>query len=157
MAAVFLICGKICSGRSTLAQKLAKESSAVILSCDEIMTLFPQPEGDEAYAAVSAKVKAYLLQKAAEIVSSGTNVILDWGFWQKAERAKTAAYFARKAIPTAWHYLDIGQAQWQERIARRNAVPGPSDYYVGEGLLQKCVRLFEAPDAEEARTWHIVR
>ena len=98
-----------------------------------------------------------LLQKAAEIVSSGTNVILDWGFWQKAERAKTAAYFARKAIPTAWHYLDIGQAQWQERIARRNAVPGPSDYYVDEGLLQKCVRLFEAPDAEEARTWHIVR
>ena len=154
MASVHLICGKICVGKSTFAHALANEKSAVILSCDEIMTLFPQPEGDEAYAAVSAKVKAYLLQKAAEIVSSGTNVILDW---QKAERAKTAAYFARKAIPTAWHYLDIGQAQWQERIARRNAVPGPSDYYVDEGLLQKCVRLFEAPDAEEARTWHIVR
>ena len=157
MAAVHLICGKICVGKSTFAHALANEKSAVILSCDEIMTLFPQPEGDEAYAVVSMKVKAYLLQKAAEIVGSGTDVILDWGFWQKAERAETDAYFARKSIPATWYYLDIGQAQWQERIAGRNAAPGPADYYVDEGLLQKCVRLFEAPDAEEARAWHIVR
>jgi len=157
MAAVHLICGKICAGKSTFARALANEKSAVILSCDEIMTLFPEPAGDEAYAAVSAKVKAYLLQKTAEIVGSGTDVILDWGFWQKAERAETAAYFAQKAIPTAWYYLDIDQVQWQERIARRNAAPGPADYYVDEGLLQKCVRRFEAPDAEETRTWRIVR
>ena len=157
MAEIHLCCGKICAGKSWLARQIRQEYNGVILSCDEIMTLFPQPEGDEAYAAVSAKVKAYLLQKAAEIVGSGTDVILDWGFWQKAERAETDAYFARKSIPATWYYLDIGQAQWQERIAGRNAAPGPADYYVDEGLLQKCVRLFEAPDAEEARAWHIVR
>ena len=44
MAAVHLICGKICVGKSTFAHTLANEKSAVILSCDEIMTLFPQPE-----------------------------------------------------------------------------------------------------------------
>ena len=65
MAAVHLICGKICAGKSTFARTLAREKNAVILSCDEIMTLFPQPEGDEAYADVSAKVKAFLLRKAA--------------------------------------------------------------------------------------------
>ena len=81
MAAVYLICGKICSGKSTLAKSLAREKSAVILSCDEIMTLFPQPDGDEAYAAVSEKVKSLLLRKAADIIACGANVILDWGFW----------------------------------------------------------------------------
>ena len=37
MANVFLICGKICSGKSTYAKKLAKTHNAVILSVDEIM------------------------------------------------------------------------------------------------------------------------
>ena len=156
MAAVFLICGKICSGKSTLAQKLAKESSAVILSCDEIMTLFPQPEGDEAYAAVSEKVKACLLNKAAQIASCGANVILDWGFWRRKERAEISAFFAENQIPFTWYYLDIPDSAWRENIARRNARPGPSDYFVDEGLLQKCIRRFETPGEEETRGWRIV-
>ena len=157
MAAVHLICGKICAGKSTFARTLAREKNAVILSCDEIMTLFPQPEGDEAYADVSAKVKMFLLRKAAEIVGTGTDVILDWGFWQKADRTETGMYFADQVISFEWYYLDISDARWRENIARRNAAPGPSDYFADEGLLQKCVRRFEAPDAEEARDWHIIR
>ncbi len=157
MPAVHLICGKICSGKSTFARSLAKEKNAVILSCDEVMTLFPQPEGDEAYAAVSDRVKAFLLQKAVEILGCGTNVILDWGFWQKADRAETNAFFARLGIPAEWYYLDADEKQWRERIARRNAAPGASDYYVDEGLLQKCLRRFETPDAEEVRGWHVIQ
>lgn len=157
MAAVSLICGKICSGKSTFAQRLAREKNAVILSCDEIMTLFPQPEGDEAYAAVSGKVKSCLLNKAAQIASCGANVILDWGFWHREERAATAVFFTGKGIPFIWYYLDVSDARWRENIARRNAYPGPSDYYVDEGLLKKCVRRFEAPDAEEKRDWIIIR
>ena len=153
MADVSLICGKICCGKSTFARKLAREKNAVILSCDEIMTLFPEPEGDEAYAAVYQKVKNCLLNKAAEIAACGTNVILDWGFWQKADRQENADFFARLGIPVQWYYLEVPEAEWRQRIARRNAVPGPSDYYVDEGLLQKCIRLFETPDAEEMRDW----
>ena len=156
MAEISLICGKICCGKSTFARKLANEKNAVILSCDEIMTLFPEPEGDEAYAAVYRKVYACLLKKAAEITACGANVILDWGFWPKAERQETAAFFARQGIPAQWYFLDVPETEWRERIARRNATPGASDYFVDEGLRQKCLRLFEAPDAEETRDWIIV-
>ncbi|MBR5109801.1 MAG: ATP-binding protein [Clostridia bacterium] len=155
MAAVHLICGKICCGKSTFARKLAREKNAVILSCDEIMTLFPQPEGDEAYAAVSQKVKACLMNKAAEIAACGANVILDWGFWLKAERQETAAFFSHLGIFAQWYYLDIPEDVWRQRIARRNAAPGASDYYVDGGLLQKCVRRFEAPDEDETENWII--
>ena len=133
MAAVFLICGKICSGKSTFAQKLAKENSAVILSCDEIMTLFPQPEGDEAYAAVSEKVKACLLNKAAQIASCGANVILDWGFWHRKERAEISAFFAEKQIPFTWYYLDIPV---------KNGCLGDFGAYVGEELVQVTREMF---------------
>ena len=37
MAKVILICGKICSGKSTYAEKLRMENKAVLLSIDEIM------------------------------------------------------------------------------------------------------------------------
>lgn len=33
---IYLICGKICSGKSTYSQKLRDEHKAVILSVDEI-------------------------------------------------------------------------------------------------------------------------
>ena len=156
MATVYLICGKICSGKSTLAKSLAREKNAVILSCDEIMRLFPQPEGDEAYAAVSEKVKSCLLQKAADIAACGANVVLDWGFWRKAERVETAGFFARKNISCLWYYLDIPDDRWRENIACRNAHPGPSDYFVDDGLTQKCLRLFETPDAEEISLRHML-
>ena len=38
MAKVIMTCGKICSGKSTYAEKLRKESGAVVLSIDELMT-----------------------------------------------------------------------------------------------------------------------
>ena len=40
MAKVILICGKICSGKSTYAQQLRRENRAVVLSIDEVMLAF---------------------------------------------------------------------------------------------------------------------
>lgn len=36
MAKVILICGKICSGKSTYAEQLRVQNNAVVLSTDEI-------------------------------------------------------------------------------------------------------------------------
>lgn len=150
---VHLICGKLCSGKSTYARTLAQQENAVILSCDEIMTLFPPIQGDAAYAEISGKVKRLLLQKAADTARCGAAVILDWGFWGKEERRATQAFFAQRSIPCQWHYLNVSDAQWRRQIARRNAAPGPSDYLVDEGLALKCLRLFEAPDEAERQGW----
>ena len=37
MAKVFMICGKLCSGKSTYSQHLRLSEKAVILSIDEVM------------------------------------------------------------------------------------------------------------------------
>lgn len=48
MAKVFLICGKICSGKSTYAEQLrVKNKTAILLSVDEIMlSIFGQYIGE---------------------------------------------------------------------------------------------------------------
>ena len=86
MAKVFLICGKICSGKSTYSEKLRKEHGAVLLSVDEItLNLFGQHCGDEHDNYVE-RTEKYLFEKSLEILEVGVNVILDWGFWTKEER-----------------------------------------------------------------------
>ena len=48
MPKAFLICGKICCGKTTYAQKLCNENNAVLLSVDEItLALFGQHCGDK--------------------------------------------------------------------------------------------------------------
>ncbi|MBR1584636.1 MAG: ATP-binding protein [Clostridia bacterium] len=153
MPTAYLICGKICSGKSYLARTLAREKNAVILSADEITTLFGADLGDQ-HDAVSRRVRQYLFQKAAEIIACGVSVILDWGFWSREMRGEAAAYFAARAIPTQWHYLDIADETWQARIDHRNAHLGQADYYVDAGLKQKCLTLFEKPDRQEIDVWH---
>ena len=86
MAKVFILCGKICSGKSTYSQKLRKDKKAVILSVDDItLTLLGQNGGNTLDVYVE-KLEQYFFQKSVEIVETGINVILDWGFWTKAER-----------------------------------------------------------------------
>lgn len=48
MPKVHLMCGKICSGKTTFAQKLRKEIKGVVLSVDEItLSLLGQDAGEK--------------------------------------------------------------------------------------------------------------
>jgi len=160
MAKVLLICGKICSGKSTLTALLLSENNAVLLSCDEIeQTIFAKQLGENHDKIVSA-IKRYLLNKSVDVIKAGCDVILDWGFWSKAERDQTSAYFDSLAIERQWHYIHIDDADWNRNIAQRNeqAVNGATDdYYVDEGLKEKCLSNFEAPSEGEMDCWHINR
>ena len=156
MAKVHLICGKICSGKTTLARKLAEEQNAVILSCDEVTwTLFDNDLG-ERHDEMTGRIRRYLLCKAVEIVRAGTDVILDWGFWTSAYRAEIREYFAAEKISTHWTYLSVPSEEWERRIAKRNAavLAGEShDYYLDGGLRTKLESLFEEPSREETDLW----
>ena len=150
MAEISLIIGKICSGKSWCARQMAQAQAAVILSVDEITRgLFPDGLGEK-HDEVAARVRAYLLKKAGEIVSGGANVIIDWGFWTRAMRRE--ARDALQGYPCRWYYIDISDARWEENIRRRNEHandPGSLDYYVDDGLKQKCLSLFEIPAEDE--------
>lgn len=153
MAEVILICGKICCGKSTYAEALCAERNAVLLSVDELMlTLFGQDAG-AAHDAYTAKIQAYLLEKAAELCAHGVTVLLDWGFWTAASRRNARAFFAARGIPVSLHVLTLSDAEWNARIRKRNAAVQSRQaqaYAVEEGLLKKCQALFEPPAPGEA-------
>lgn len=159
-AKVIMICGKICSGKSYYVNQIQRETNAVVLSCDELTSeLFDNNLGDK-HDAMMERVQKYLHKKAADISASGCPVILEWGFWKRADRVASTKYYKEKGIPVEWHYIDISDADWHRNIMSRNAAVAAgttTDYAMDEGLLQKLLSLFEVPTREEIDVWHINR
>lgn len=152
MAKVMLICGKIASGKSFYCRRLMERAPALLLSVDEVtQRVFDKGLGRD-HDRISGKIQGYLLDKAAEAVRLGVDVVLDWGFWRKADREKCTAFFRERGIATEWHYIEVGGDVWRMNIARRNeAVLAGEDesYYVDEGLLEKLRKAFEEPQPGE--------
>ena len=153
MSKVNLICGVICSGKSTLARELAAREHAVILSNDELTKALGDDLG-ERHDAVALRTQHYLREKAVEIVRAGVSVILEWGFWRKADRAEISRFLSEQGVPFEWHCLDVSPEQLRRNIESRNLNPGPSDYYVDQGLLDKCLSAFEPPAPGEMDVIH---
>ena len=157
MSKIIAICGKICCGKSYYAKQIKEQENAVILSIDEVTYNLIDNEQGEFYNAFAQRVNKYLMKKAVEIVKAGCNVILDWGFWTKAERQETTKYFNQFGIDVEWHYVDIEQTRWEQLIEERNikiqSGNGGSDFYVDEGLMEKLLSKFEEPTRDEMDIW----
>ncbi|MDE6852586.1 MAG: ATP-binding protein [Lachnospiraceae bacterium] len=159
MAKIILICGKICSGKTYYARKLLENTMAVTLSCDDFTkSVFDNELGDR-HDAVMAKVRTYFLGKAMEIYHCGTNVILDWGFWTKAERTEITRLLNRSNVLFEWHYIDVSEETLRQNRKTRNQSlehsANSSDYYVDEQLLAKCLSQFEEPEESEIDVWYV--
>lgn len=155
MAQVELICGKICSGKTTYAQTLLQGEKTVALSCDEAVRMLEEVLCDD-YDAAAAQVKRYLHKKAVDLAKVGCRVVLDWGFWTRAERETVSAYYTQHGVSIRWHYIDVSDAQWERQIAARNARvhAGEADeYLVDTGLRAKLLSRFEAPERNEMDVW----
>ena len=156
MARVFMMCGKICSGKSTHARVLREKHHAVILSVDEItLALFGQDAGDRMDEYV-LRLKKYLYAKSLEVLESGINVVLDWGFWTKKEREFARNYYGSAGIANEFHYIEVDDREWHRRLEQRNhaVINHQSDaYYVDEGLAAKFQSVFEKPEPDEIDCW----
>ena len=156
MAKAYILCGKICSGKSTYSQKLRKSQKAVILSVDDItLTLLGQNGGDTLDIYVE-KLEQYFFQKSVEIVETGINVILDWGFWTKAERDFAKEFYNSHGIEYEFHYISINDEEWYRRLDKRNndvLEKKSHAYYVDEGLAEKFKSIFEIPTKNEIDFW----
>ncbi len=152
MAKAILICGKLCSGKTTYCNKLISEHGGVLLSCDEITLQLFDGELGEKHDDMVERIKQYLLKKAAEITANGIDVLLDWGFWRKSDRDFVREYLNAREIAFQLHYLDISDELWRKRVEERNhAVQSGevSAYFVDKGLLNKFEGMFHPPEQSE--------
>ena len=124
MGKVILICGKIGSGKTTYAKKLAKERNAVIITQDEFMLgLFGAElykKEPEQYYIYSSWVQEYVKRKAGEAAKAGATVICDNGFWPRSERDELRNLYADMGVACELHYMDTPEELRLINIQKRN-------------------------------------
>lgn len=156
MAEVICICGKICCGKTTYAKRLCREKKAVLLSVDEEMLGIFGKDAGEKHDEYTAKIKRLLLEKSLDLWDAGVSVVLDWGFWQKKDRADTKAFYQARGVPCFFHFLDVPDKIWRARIETRNRAVREGKiiaYEVDEGLAAKFLSRFETPEKDEIDVW----
>ncbi len=150
---VILICGKIGSGKTTYANKLAKQINAVNISQDELMLglfgaelYYSEPKKYEEYC---SKVEAYVKHKAGEAAKAGATVICENGFWSRSERDALRKFYSDMKVECELHYIDTSEKQRLQNIKKRNEEiqQGKTHFYLTND--SDLYHFFEIPDDSE--------
>ena len=124
MATLHLMVGLPCSGKTTLAQKLEREQSALRLTLDEWhICLFGQDAEEPEHDARHVLIEALLWNMASRTLELGTNVILDFGFWAREEREDYRSRAKQLGASSEVHFLNVSADELMHRLAVRNSQP----------------------------------
>lgn len=147
---VHLLCGLPGCGKTTLARRMAAERGATILGHDERMVARHGTNPPEAeFAALARAVTEELWGEAAQVVASGRDVILDWGFWTRAERDAARQRAAEIGAACVLHVVACDDRVARARTLARTAAGGGVLEINGAAWDVFHAR-FEPPAADEA-------
>jgi len=157
MSKAILICGKSASGKSVYAERIQNDKKAVLLSVDELVLSILGNDLGEKHDEITRRTQAYLFEKSLDIIRTGTNILLDWGFWTSEKRREARMFYDAHGIESEFHYMDTPEDVWKKNIEKRNraVLEGKIDaYFVDEGLIRKLEAVFEIPERDEIDVWY---
>ena len=150
MATLHLMVGLPCSGKTTLAQKLESERSALRLTPDEWQVrLFGQDAEESEHNARHELIEAMLWNIASRALGLGTNVILDFGFWAREEREDFRLRAKQLGASSEVHFLDVPENELMRRLAVRNSQLSQESFHIPEDMMKPWIKFFQRPTPDE--------
>lgn len=122
MPTLHIVCGLPCSGKTTLARYLEKESSAVRLCPDEWITkLLPENYARDELHRLRDPVEAIQWELPQRLLALDIDVIIEWGTWSRAEREALRDRARTFGALVTLHYLPVSLDELLRRVEARNA------------------------------------
>ncbi len=93
-------------------------------------------------------IEAVQWEVAKRTLTLGVDVVLEWGFWSRAEREHYRAEAEALGATVELRYLNVAKAELWARLSKRNAALPPGTFAVTEAELEAWWRVFEPPLTE---------
>lgn len=150
MPTLHLLCGKIASGKSTLAKTLGAKHRAIVLSEDHwLASLYPgEIQAIADYLRCAQRVRGVLGPLVVNLLESGVNVVLDFPANTLANREWLLGLAQAAKVPHRLHYLELDDATCRARLHARNA-QGEHDFAATDAEFDLITRHFSVPSEEE--------
>ncbi|AZE61435.1 MULTISPECIES: AAA family ATPase [Pseudomonas fluorescens group] len=150
MPTLHLLCGKIASGKSTLANTLAAEHRAIVLSEDHwLASLYPgEIQAIADYLRCAQRVRGVLGPLVVNLLETGVNVVLDFPANTLANREWLLGLAQTANVSHRLHYLELDDATCRARLHARNA-QGEHDFAATDAEFDLITRHFSVPSEEE--------
>ena len=149
-ATLYLLCGKIAAGKSTLARLLAARPATLLVAEDHwTSTLFADElKTIDDYARLSARLRAAMAPHIVEILRQGLSVVLDFPANTVASRAWMRSLIAAAGVAHELHLLDVPDAVCRQRLRARNE-GGEHPFQVSDADYDLFTRHFVPPRPDE--------
>ena len=136
-ATLHAFCGKIASGKSSLAASIAKARQAILLSEDQLLSrLYP---GEivtlDDYVRAATRLRHAIGPHIERLLLAGLDVVLDFQANTPTARAWFRSVFERAAANHELHCLDASNEVCKARLADRNA-KGDHEYQVSDAEFE---------------------
>ena len=159
-ATLYFICGKIASGKTTLARKLAARHGAVLICEDEwLVRLEAKIDGFEDFLAHARRLRAAIGPHVVELLRLGTSVVLDVPTAANTPngRAWMRSLFEAAQAAHELHVIEAPDELRKARLRLRNETKPEGVYFgfVPEEILDPVTRLIVPPT--EAEGFNVIR
>jgi predicted kinase len=143
---LIILCGLPGAGKTTLAQRLAKEVPAVRFGADEWMARLDVDLHDER---MRDRLEQLFWQLAQELLQLGTSVILEFGCWVRSERDEKRLGARALGVGVELRFLDAPPEELWRRIERRNRERPFGSVPITREQFERYLTLFQAPQSAE--------
>jgi len=148
---LLFFCGKMASGKSTLARELAARESAMLFVQDEWLdALYPNLIVNVAsYIEYSGRINRTLQPYIVELLTRGISVVLDFPGNTVNQRAWFRSIIEEAGVDHELHFLDTPDADCKARLKARSAHLPPGTKWTTEEDFELIASHFRAPAVDE--------
>jgi len=149
-AVLHLLCGKIASGKSTLARQLAEAPGSVLICEDQWLAgLYPdQIHSIADYLQHAQRLTSVLEPLVIAMLRAGTCVVLDFPANTVAQRAWLRALADQAVTRHQLHALNVDEELCKARLRERNRL-GDHPFTTSDEQFERISRYFVPPLADE--------
>ncbi len=147
---LYLVCGKIAAGKSTLCKNLAAKERTVLLSEDDWLSRLCGSEMStvQDYVTYSRRLAQVLAPHVVALLQAGISVVLDFPANTVKQRRWMQEIYEAAKVPHELHYLDVPDDVCKERLRARNA-SGSHEFAPSEEEFDHITRFFVPPGNDE--------